>query len=275
VQSTVLYLWACETPPRIAIDAAIFADTGEEPQPVYDHLTWLEGLGGPQIFRASKGVRLSECLRTGMNSDGNRFVSIPAHLVEVGAGIFGPGTIRTRRGMQRRQCTREFKLEVIEQTIRRKLFGLPPGRPLRPCDSVTQLIGFSLDEQERALKRDKAPKVRGWHCRYPLIEAEWDRLDCRVYLAKRVPHRVMRSACTFCPFRTDAEWVELRERDRAGFQRAIALDDALRTDAIAKRAMDAEMYVHSSRLPLRQVLFGTDARMPSHPFYDCAGDCGT
>lgn len=274
VQSTTLYLWACDSPARLTIDAAIFADTGDEPRPVYDHLACLESLGGPPIIRASAGARLSDAIKSGMNSTGQRFASIPAHLVDMSDGIFGQRTVRRAAGMQRRQCTSDFKVRVIERTIRRQLFGLPPGSPLRRGDSVTQYIGFSIDEEERALRRGAADSPRGWSVKFPLIEAEMDRADCEAYLRERVPHHVMRSACTFCPYRTDAEWLDLRTRDPSGFDQAVELDEVLRRDVAAARGMRCEMYVHHSRLPLALVQFrpSTDQRDTSR---ECMGECGT
>ena len=68
VQSTSLYLMAMDG--ELQFDVAIFADTGDEPREVYDHLAYLETLGGPEIVRVSVGSRLGDDLVTGMNSTG-------------------------------------------------------------------------------------------------------------------------------------------------------------------------------------------------------------
>jgi hypothetical protein len=44
VQSTTLYLMFMRRVLQPQIDYAIFADTGEEPTPVYRHLEWLQSL---------------------------------------------------------------------------------------------------------------------------------------------------------------------------------------------------------------------------------------
>lgn len=54
------------------IDCAIFADTQDEPTPVYQHLEWLKSLNGPRIIVATAG-KLSEDLRHGRNTTGGRF----------------------------------------------------------------------------------------------------------------------------------------------------------------------------------------------------------
>src|SRR4051812_13794293 len=86
------------------IDYAVFADTQEEPEPVYGHLRWLHSLGGPPILTASAG-RLGDDLIHGKNSTGQRFASIPA---------FTSATPGVTGGMLRRQCTAEYKINVVE-----------------------------------------------------------------------------------------------------------------------------------------------------------------
>ena len=59
----MLYLLACqrhEVMPHI--DCAVFADTGEEPQAVYEHLEWLKSLDGPDILVRDNGSRLGDDL---------------------------------------------------------------------------------------------------------------------------------------------------------------------------------------------------------------------
>jgi hypothetical protein len=82
VQSTTLYLMFMRGVLTPQIDCAIFADTGEEPTPVYRHLDWLLSLGGPQILVRSVG-RLGNDLQFGRNSTGQRFASIPAYTTDV------------------------------------------------------------------------------------------------------------------------------------------------------------------------------------------------
>ena len=55
VQSTALYLMSIDgdEPEVPKFDAAIFADTQEEPGEVYRHLEWLEAQRGPTIIRTT------------------------------------------------------------------------------------------------------------------------------------------------------------------------------------------------------------------------------
>src|SRR5690242_17882024 len=169
VQSTQLYLMAMngEIPP---FDYAITADTQDEPggeerrrgipdpdESFYSHMDWLgrqaafldsqspllkssnhAGLGAPILVRTCG--RISEDLLQG-NSTGQRFASIPAFTAAREGG---------EEGQTRRQCTKEYKVEVIARTIRYEILGLKPGDRLPKGTIVHQYIGISWDERARA-----------------------------------------------------------------------------------------------------------------------------
>src|SRR5579884_3470336 len=79
VQSSTLYLMACEPGSALRFDAAVFADTQEEPDAVYAHMEWLKSLGGPPILVRTAGS-LGDQLIHGTNGRGGRFMSIPAFI---------------------------------------------------------------------------------------------------------------------------------------------------------------------------------------------------
>lgn len=212
VQSTTLYVLACLR--KLKIDVAIVADTQEESgaarralgkkdfdpsRSFYAHLEWLQDFGmrhnGPPILNRTAGS-LGEDLKSGRNSTGQRFASIPAFTTN-GATV----------GRTRRQCSKEYKVEVVEKTIRREVLRLDPGRPVPRGVCVHQYIGFSLEETGRMRRLVLKKKRRGWTLRFPLIEMFWTRADCVRFLKNFVPHEVPKSACVFCPYRGDAEWI--------------------------------------------------------------------
>jgi len=261
VQSTVLYLWACDG--EIDIDAAVFANTGDEPKYVYEHLAWLQSQDGPRIHVVGKKVSLSENLRRGLNSTGQRFVSIPAF------------TTGSSHGQTRRQCTSEFKMDVIKRCIRQDICGLVPGHSVPKTTTITQLIGFSLDEQARAWRAKQQDKPSNWLLEFPLIDKGWTRSRCESYLNNRVPHDVHRSACVFCPYRSQAEWLELKGLDADGWNKAVDVDKALREEAaVCNRGVVDGMFVHAKRIPLPQAVDDKQQTMPFF-FRDCTGCCGT
>ncbi len=272
VQSTTLYLMFLRGDLTPQIDYAIFADTGEEPTPVYRHLEWLQSLNGPPILARSIG-RLGEHLKHGRNSTGQRFASIPAYTTDE------PGR---PKGMLRRQCTREYKLEVIEHVIRHEIVGLKP-RQWFPRDEihVRQYLGISFDEAGRAARVRLRFAETPWATPvFPLIEREITRSMCRQRLkAFGVPHEVPRSACVFCPYRSNEEWRWLRDNDPAGFQRAVEIDAALRTPGhVVNRNLEQKLYVHRSCVPLAEASIENPESLRNQTFMgfyqECHGLCG-
>lgn len=285
IQSTRLYLEFCEgaildaaTKEPIRLDAAIFADTGEEPSQVYSHLDWLESLGGPPILRRSLGGRLGDHLREGLNSTGQRFASIPAFTVPEGWNGDPRGI-----GITRRQCSKEYKVEVIQKSIRQDVLGLAPGRKVRKHITVFQYFGISIDEAGRAKRLEAVYRTehRWARPRFPLIERFLSRRDCIEYNRTRVPHEVPRSACTFCPYHDNAEWRWVRDNDPEGWRRAIEVDTGMRAaDSAVNREFRQLLYVHRSCKPLAEadlsdVPKNFSAAQTLLPFTtECEGVCG-
>lgn len=273
VQSTTLYLMSLrrDEPEFVPVfDYAIFADTQEEPKAVYDHLQWLKSLGGPPIIEATIG-KLGDDLARGVHSTGQRFASVP---------FFTKKTGDEREGRTRRQCTREYKLDVIDRVIRRQILGLQPRQHFPKNVRVRQYMGLSFDEPGRIVKVQARYQGITWAdpC-FPLFDLEMTRRHCQSYLEGIVPHQVVRSACVFCPFRSNAELRSLRDTDPESWARALEIDEALRTPGnIVNRTMDAEMYVHRSCKPLREAPIDTpESRGEQYTFgfyQECEGICG-
>ena len=272
VQSSTLYLMFLRGDLKPQIDYAIFADTGEEPTPVYRHLEWLQSLNGPRILVRSIG-RLGEHLKHGRNSTGQRFASIPAFTTDQ------PGS---PKGMIRRQCTKEYKLEVIERVIRYEIVGLNP-RQRFPRDEihVRQYLGISFDEAGRAARvRLRFADIPWSTPVFPLVEREITRSMCQQRLKTYgVPHEVPRSACVFCPYHSNEEWRWLRDQDPEGFQRAVEIDAALRTPGnVVNRNLEQKLYVHRSCLPLAEASLepreSAQDQMSLGFYQECNGLCG-
>jgi len=268
VQSTTVYLRYLRGEIEPQIDAAIFADTQEEPGAVYRHLEWLKSLGGPPIIIRTAG-KLGEHLMAGRNSTGGRFASIPAFTSAV-EGECG--------GMLRRQCSKEYKAEVIERAIRRDILGLKPRQRIPKGVVVTQIFGISMDEAGRAARIARRLSDRPWaKTRFPLLEGnQMTRSECICELADKVPHETPRSACVFCPFRSDAEWRRLRDTDPDAWNRAVAIDEALRVPGIVfNRGLKQKAYLHRTCVPLQRVSFLNDRQMQFNNFnLECEGMCG-
>lgn len=278
VQSSTVLLrsLAGELPP---LDAAIFADTGWEPQGVYTHLERLEAAaaaGGVPVHRVTAGDIRADAL-----DPGHRFASMPLFVANQRGGD----------GMLRRQCTREYKIAPIHKLLTRLRAeaGSPP---------VEQWFGISSDETVRM----RSPTVLHITNVYPLCAARvWvqradgdrrqrfatiDGLEpmtrggCHQWLTRH-GWTAPRSACIGCPLHTDGEWERMREQDPAAFADAVAFDAEIRgghPSANAKGSpLRGEAFLHRSRLPLDQVGFASSIGQGSllDGFSgECEGMCG-
>jgi hypothetical protein len=265
VQSTTLVLMAAHGEIGPMPDCAVFADTGEEPAPVTEHLRWLMSgnvLPFP-VHIVGKPTRLGDDLMAGRNSgdtgSARRFASIPAFL-----------KTDQDQGLGRRQCTKEYKLGPITKKLR-SLLGYEPRKRI-PKDSVEVWIGISTDEKLRV-----KPSRNTWSVnRYPLIEQRMSRGDCLEWLKRKGYPQPPKSACTFCPYRSNEEWRYIRDSDPAGFARAIEVDRSLRAQSSFGRSLRGEPYVHRSMVPLDQADISSDEDRGQINLFnnDCEGMCG-
>jgi hypothetical protein len=299
IQSTWLYLKACAGELKPLPEVAIFSNTQDELYATYDHLEWLKRNGTVPILTPTKGKLSVDLVKGQYCKNGNRFASIPAFTLHPDGKV----------GRARRQCTKEYKTEVIERCIRRDVFGLEPRQPLPRQTHLIQYFGISYDERVRKgriMERvcrptfdhwilgnplNNPPKVRRGSLtvpypgpfvepRFPLIDRQITREDCKAELKKLVPHHVPRSSCKFCPFKTDEEWLEMSLNHPLDFAEACSIDAALRTPGgVANRAMDDPMFVHRTCQPLVQIDFKklVDDKTQQKVFgfqEECTGMCG-
>ena len=246
-------------------DVAIFADTGWEPDYVYEHLDWLETQLPFEVRRVSAG-NIRENLSQGRNPTGNNFSDIPLYIVNKDAS----------HGMIQRQCTDHYKITPIYSTIRR-MMGYEPRQRIHE-GAVEMMMGISLDELQRV-----KPNQRKWaESTYPLIDLRLSRADCRDWFAHAYPDRKLpRSACVICPFRGDREWLELEEREPDSYQDAVRFDAWMRTPQgrEAFQSLRGEPYLHSTRSPLGDAVAKVRAARDAQPELDlfaeeCEGYCG-
>jgi hypothetical protein len=241
VQSTTLLLMSCYGDlPRL--DAAIFADTRGEPAYVYEHLarvTAEAAMYGIPVHLVSDGD-----LAGSLTDPDSRFASIPYFTVSESG----------KKGMGKRQCTREFKVTPIQRKVRELLGAQPRGRVRRGL-IAEQWIGFSVDEIGRVSYKHRVEHIMQ---RYPLVELEMTRADCTAWLEAHGWASVAKSACSFCPYRSNAEWRELRDHHPADWQRAIEIDHAIRKGGAGGPPLDGEAFLHAARVPLEIAPIGND-----------------
>lgn len=226
------------------LDCAIFADTGWEPQHVYDQLAHmsdaLAAVGVP-VHVVSNGNIRKDAL------SGGRFASMPMHMK-------GPAG----NGMAMRQCTEEYKLTPLKRKVREILGAKPsvtksgkpsmgrvPGSPGQRY--VSMWVGISTDE----IQRKKPSDVSYIQRIDPLIDIlDMTRDDCKEYLAERWPYPVERSACIGCPFHDNEEWRNMRDEDPTSFADAVDFDVQIRSRSLG--SLKSQPFIHSDRVPLSE-----------------------
>ena len=262
VQSTVLALMADRGEYGLQRpDVAIFADTGWEPQEVYDHLEWLKSELSFDVVRVSAG-NIRDNILQGTSPDGHNYLGLPAHLINPNGSS----------GIASRQCTAKYKVKPINRYLRKRL-KIPPGRRAPKDTQVEIWMGISADESLR-----QKPSRDEWSTnRYPLIELGFSRAQLLNWFKENYPDRYLpRSSCIGCPYKSDAEWKRLKEDDPKSFQDAVFIDMALREIPLVRNAITrkGEAYLHRSRTPLADVDFTDSKHYDEVMLEECEGLCG-
>ena len=253
------------------LDGIIFADTQGELPESYAYLDYLRSVvepAGIPLHVVSAGNLEQDLL---IDHAISRNPTPPAHVVN-GDGSNG------RIGQYR--CSYDYKRRIIERRVK-ELCG---GRGAWKKATVEQWIGFSLDEMSRmrqtaecrcghksvVMKMGKPERVHSPACarcdckrfdpwqtnRWPLVELRMARHDTIRWFAANGHPTPPRSACWFCPNQRNVRWSQLRHRGDDLFERACVIDDTIRSGGgFNKRGKDAfrgTLYLHSSRVPLRE-----------------------
>jgi len=250
--SALLVLCAQGKAPRP--DVAIFADTQDEPQWVYDHLDRLEEWSPIPIERVTRGC-ISGDVEARHNGGKPRFASIPAFTL----GSDG------RAAPLRRQCTREYKIEPIEKHVR-TLLGYKPRQRIK--ESVRCLIGISRDEVQRI----KPSRTRWITNEWPLIGLNLRRHQCIAIVQEARLGEPQKSSCVFCPYHSDTFWRRLKEHHPQEFTRAVKFDRVIRD--MSTSGVRSPVYLHRSLQPLDEVDFTEYQRSFDGFGNECEGYCG-
>lgn len=318
VQSTALLLMAEEGMIEPVV-AAVFADTGDEPQELYDHIERLRGMVSFPIHVVRQGPSLIQDFmdhlegKTPSSAQPPFYVRAPELTEEeirevlsqpepkwedykdkkvAGQSGDEPGdelfqqdyaetlfqndwnlwNIKRRKalnkdtgGMLWRKCTRDWKIVPIRRAVRAIMqeHGAKHAR---------SLIGISTDERQRQSESGRK-YITNVH---PLLDMGWSRQDCIAYLASKglvVP----KSACIYCPYRSNAGWKRFKEELPAEFERACQIDEKMREIQGRKlngAALVGQLYVWRGFAPLRTADFEVKGQLDFGFEQECDGMCG-
>lgn len=249
VQSTTMALMAARGDVGPMPDCAIFADTQWEPPATYEYLSWLENELPFPVYRVTAGNLRSNAV-AGVNLTGHSYQEIPWF---------------SHKGLGKRQCTNKYKIEPIAKK-QRELLGYK-ARQRIPVGSVEVWVGISMDEMQRMKDARNKWQINRW----PLIEMGMTRRDCLQWMAERQYRMPSKSSCIGCPYKTNAQWREMRDSDPASWK------DACEVDAAIRETRRCKQFMHRSLKPLDEVDLSTPAERGQGEFgflQECDGMCG-
>lgn len=257
VDSSAMALMAAHGEITPMPDAAIFADTMAETPATYEWLDYLEILLPFPVIRVSAGNLEHSILTPRVSKKGRFYLKTNAPFFTLNKGKKGK--------INQRTCTRDFKINVCNREMR-QLAQVKRGQKEI---IVTKWLGFSREQ----LYRMKPPREPWIQHRYPLIELDLYRQQLIDWMLDHGYPEPPRSACYFCPFRSNQEWKKMQETEADYFKKAIDFDEKIRT-VRENSGFDSLLYVHRDLRPLGKV--DLSSREEVDLFNNiCEGECGT
>lgn len=241
MQSTALALMSCqnataETPvfPLVPIyDDVVFCDLGMEPPWVMKQVEFTR--------RACEeaGIHFT-VLKSPLHEDfmqnfgKRRTVSIPWWTVKENG----------HKSRMPRNCTLDYKVNVISKYVRWELLGYKKGQRLREEDKKAHEMhmGFSYEERRRCKESPNPMFIN----RFPLVDMHLVRADNYAYIRDVWGLETKASACTFCPFHRNYFFQYLKENEQDEYRRLIQVDELLR-DKNPKPPMDSDLFISRSQ----------------------------
>ena len=266
VQSSTLALMI-ENGELPLIDAAIFADVKGEPQKVYNWLEYLKTKITSYPIHIVTWRDLKQDILDAAKGEYKAFT----------APFFTKNIETGKKGMLMRQCTADYKIKPVVQKVR-NLLGLKKGEKRKKGTNVELLMGISLDE----VVRMKVNPLKYITNEYPLVDKKMTRQDCLQWLEDNFYPTPPRSACTFCPYHSNKEWLDIKNGNPDEWKEVVEMDKEIRNQEQYKdknkgKKIDDEIFLHRSCKPIDEVDF-EDTSPQLDLFYgfsnECEGMCG-
>lgn len=158
-----------------------------------------------------------------------------------------------------RQCTTEFKINPIQSFYKKNY----------KKQNVVQWIGISLDEVYR-MKPSRNEFVEN---RWPLIELEMKRYQCIQWMEKNGYPKPPRSACVFCPYQHDREWLRLKIEEPDDFAKAVEFEKRMQVTKSAV-GFTGDVRLHRSMKWIDEVDLDPTKNQLDMFCNECEGMCG-
>jgi 3'-phosphoadenosine 5'-phosphosulfate sulfotransferase (PAPS reductase)/FAD synthetase len=244
------------------VDAAIFADVGAEPKKV---IKWLDFL--------KKKVSFPVYIVQWRNLKQDIIDASKGEYKSFSAPFFTQNIITGKKGMIRRMCTTDYKIKPVTKKIR-ELLGYKKGERVKKETKVELLMGISIDEVQR-MKTNKLKYITNI---YPLIDNKLTRNDCIKWMNNNNYPTPPRSACTFCPFHSNKEWIEVK-KDKDEWNEVIKIDNLIRSNIRFNKSAGSEklkdkLFLHRDLKPINEIDFNKKTDQLDLFNNECEGMCG-
>lgn len=251
MQSTALALMSCENAhaeengqeipfPLVPVyDLVVFCDLGFEPPWVLSQVEFTrkacEWAGLP--FKVLPSPLYDDFMR---NFGERRTISIPWWTL----GDDG------HKSRMPRNCTIDYKVELISKFVRWEVLGYKKGQRLRDEDKKAHEMhmGFSAEEARRCKENPNPMFVN----RFPLVDMGLTRADNFAYIKDVWGLETKASACCFCPYHKNYFFKYLKENLPETYEKLVGMDELLR-DKNPKPPMDSDLFISRSRKRLEDL----------------------
>lgn len=237
-------------------DAAVFADTQAEPAAVYAWLEWLKTQLPYPVHVVTKGSLGDNAVVVHRSKSGKLRTehAVPAYTLDAKS-----------RGTLMRHCTQTHKIQPIMRKYR-ELVGVRRKLP----GQAEQWLGITTDEAQRM-----KPSREAWLAnRWPLVELGMSRADCITWMRQHGYPKPPRSACVFCPYRSNEDWMSLKRDSPAEFAAAVKFERNFQAALAQLPTFSGEAFLHPKRQSLDTVDFGTEKPTADQFGNECEGMCG-
>lgn len=113
--------------------------------------------------------------------------------------------------------------------------------------------------------------------RWPLIEKRMTRRDCLLWMHRHGFPSASRSACVYCPFKSNDEWRYMKENTPLEFLKAVNFERDYQLAVAQIPTVYGTPYLHGSCKPLDEVDFTKPFNENQQEFgfvNECKGMCG-
>jgi len=240
MQSTALALMACQNvkcPGRFPLvpvyDLVCFCDLGKEPPWVMEQVKFVGKAcaeAGIQ-FKILKSPLYEDYLQ---NFGHQRVVSIPFWTVNEDG----------KKGKMLRNCTLEYKINLIQKYVRMEILGYRKGQHTRQEDlkAHEMHIGFSYEERQRC--RENPHKM--FTNVFPLVDMRLERKDNYAYIKDTWGLDTKASACSFCPFHRNYFFQYLKTHEIQEYRDLVDFDYMLEREQ-PNTKITSKLYISRSR----------------------------